>query len=202
LKYQVQIHQLTPNTIVQLSKYIWAITIFSGVPSADGFTKRYELHYQPRKVDVGGVEMHGQSSCINFHVKCESHQAKLTVAVKNKWPVAWPHAWFYCKVPLIRCLNPSRGKGVYALRSYMTDLCFMMDPPFDRSDEVSDTVFVKATRMTGRQDAVEENMSCRLLPLSASFEVGEVVDGETLVSRLSVPMSDFPIVVHPEEMNG
>jgi hypothetical protein len=32
--------------------------------------------------------------------------------------------------------------------------------------------------------------------------VGEVVDGETLVSRLSVPMSDFPIAVHPEEMNG
>jgi hypothetical protein len=28
LKFWVQIHQLTPNAIVQLSKYIWAVTIF------------------------------------------------------------------------------------------------------------------------------------------------------------------------------
>jgi hypothetical protein len=40
-------------------KYIWAVTSFRGVPSADGFTKRYELHYQQRKMDVGGAEMQG-----------------------------------------------------------------------------------------------------------------------------------------------
>jgi hypothetical protein len=45
LKYQIQVHQLTPNTVVQLSKYVWAVTSFDGVPSAEGFTKRYELHY-------------------------------------------------------------------------------------------------------------------------------------------------------------
>jgi hypothetical protein len=43
LKYQIQIHQLTPNAIVQL-------------PSTEGFEKRYELHYQPTKIDVDGVE--------------------------------------------------------------------------------------------------------------------------------------------------
>jgi hypothetical protein len=102
LKYQIQIHQLTPNAIVQLSKYIWAATSFSSIPSADGFAKRYELHHQSRKMDVGGADVQRQYSCINFHARCGNNQAKLTVAVKNKWPVAWPHAWFYCKVPLIR----------------------------------------------------------------------------------------------------
>jgi hypothetical protein len=42
---------------------------FSGVPSAEGFVKRYELHYQLRKMDVGGVEVQGQYHCINFHAK-------------------------------------------------------------------------------------------------------------------------------------
>jgi hypothetical protein len=45
--------------IVELAKYIWAVTSFSGVPSAEGFTKRYELHYQPRKMEVDGDKVHG-----------------------------------------------------------------------------------------------------------------------------------------------
>jgi hypothetical protein len=85
LKYQIQIHQLTPNAIVQLLKYIGAVTSFDGVPSAEGFAKRYELHYQPRKVDVDDVEMVGQYGCINFHAMHGIQRSKLTVAVKNKW---------------------------------------------------------------------------------------------------------------------
>jgi hypothetical protein len=48
LKFRVQLHQLTPNTIGQLSKYVWALVSLKGVPSTDGFSKRYELHYQPK----------------------------------------------------------------------------------------------------------------------------------------------------------
>jgi hypothetical protein len=60
LKFQVQLHQLTPNAMVQLSKYIWAVMSFKGVPSADGFAKRYELHYQPRKMEVDGAKVQRQ----------------------------------------------------------------------------------------------------------------------------------------------
>jgi hypothetical protein len=82
---------------------------------------------------------------------------------------------------------------VYALHSYMTDLCFVIDPPFDCPDEdVSDATFV----------TVEEYVACGFVPLSASFDVGKIVDGETPVSRLPAPMSDFPIVELPEETNG
>jgi hypothetical protein len=40
-----------------LSKYIWAVANFRGIPLAEGFTKRYELHYQPRKIEVDGFEV-------------------------------------------------------------------------------------------------------------------------------------------------
>jgi hypothetical protein len=52
----MQLHQLTLNAFAQLSKYFWAVMSFGGVPSSDGFVKLYELHYQPKKVDVDGVE--------------------------------------------------------------------------------------------------------------------------------------------------
>jgi hypothetical protein len=45
LNFQMQLHQLTPNAIGQLSKYIWAVVSFGGVLSVDSFTKRYELYY-------------------------------------------------------------------------------------------------------------------------------------------------------------
>jgi hypothetical protein len=50
LKFQVQIHQFTRNAIIQLLKYSWAITSFGGILSTVGFTERYELHYQARKI--------------------------------------------------------------------------------------------------------------------------------------------------------
>jgi hypothetical protein len=111
-------------------------------------------------MDVDGVEVQGQYGCINFHVKHGSQRAKLTVAVKNKWARAWMHAWFYCKVPLIRSPSPERGKGVWALHTYMTELNFMTDPPFDYpDDEVNDAAFIKATRTISGRNAVEEYMA-------------------------------------------
>jgi hypothetical protein len=91
---------------------------------------------------------------------------------------------------------------VYALQSYMTQLNFVMDPPFDcPDDEVNDAAFIKATRMIGGQDAVEEYMACGLFPLSASFGLGKVTDRETPASKLPAPMLAFPVARLPEETN-
>jgi hypothetical protein len=83
LKFQIQIHQLTSNAIAQLSKYIWTVSSLKGVPSAEGFAKRYELH-----------------------VKCGGQRVKLTMVLKNKWSGAWTQAWFYCKVFVSQILSP------------------------------------------------------------------------------------------------
>jgi hypothetical protein len=45
LSFQVQLHQLSPNAMAQLSKYFWVVGSFSGVPASNAFVKRYELHY-------------------------------------------------------------------------------------------------------------------------------------------------------------
>jgi hypothetical protein len=59
---------------------------FSRKPSGDSFVKRYELHYQPEKVDADGVEKYQQFGCINFHAR-RGIGAKLTLTIKNKWSV-------------------------------------------------------------------------------------------------------------------
>jgi hypothetical protein len=57
LMFQAQLHQLTPNAITQLSKYLWVVGSFKDVPSGNVFVKRYELHYQPKKVETPEGEM-------------------------------------------------------------------------------------------------------------------------------------------------
>jgi hypothetical protein len=43
-RYDVQIHQLTPNVVVALAKYVWAVTSYGGQPSIEVFAKNYCLH--------------------------------------------------------------------------------------------------------------------------------------------------------------
>jgi hypothetical protein len=61
--------------------------------------------------------------------------------------------------------------------------------------------FVKATHTIGGRDAVEEYMACGLSPLSANFNLGEIAEGETPVSKLLVPLPEFPVARHPEDTN-
>jgi hypothetical protein len=81
----VQLHQLIPNAFAQLSKYFWAVMSFGGKPNINSFMKCYELHYQPKKVDVDGVEKFQQFGVINFQ-----GGAKLTLSIKNKCVTSHP----------------------------------------------------------------------------------------------------------------
>jgi hypothetical protein len=86
-KFQVQLHQLMPNVIVQISKFIWAVTSCRGCPTANVFAQHYELHYQHKKIHLEGsdttfVAMFG---CIPFHPSRFGNHSRLTLATRNMW---------------------------------------------------------------------------------------------------------------------
>jgi hypothetical protein len=45
-KFGIYFHQLTPNAIVRLSVYIWALRSQGVEPFAEGFCRVHEMHYQ------------------------------------------------------------------------------------------------------------------------------------------------------------
>jgi hypothetical protein len=55
-KFQVQLHQLAPNAIVQFSEFVWAVTSCRGHPTVDIFAHHYKLHYQNKKIRLEGSE--------------------------------------------------------------------------------------------------------------------------------------------------
>ena len=67
-KFGIYLHQLTPNAIVRLSVYIWALRSQAVEPFADSFCRAHELHYQTKARKDG---LHENFGCYNFaYRKC------------------------------------------------------------------------------------------------------------------------------------
>jgi hypothetical protein len=163
-KFQVQLHQLTPNAIVQMSKFIWAITSCRGHPNAEVSAHHYELHYQNKKIHLDGCNtmVAAQFGCISFHPSRFGNHARLTPSTHNKWTRGWDSNWFYCRVPLEQGKD-FKGPTTYSLSSQMTRLAHEMDVPSSYDPEDADfKAFLEATSLIGGRDAVEEFLASGL----------------------------------------
>jgi hypothetical protein len=107
-KFRVQLHQLAPNAIVQISKFIWAVTFCGGHPTADVFAQHYALHYKNKKIQFVGSEstLTAPFGCITFHPSRFGSQLRLTLPVRNKWISGQDGNWFYDSIELFdgRCI--------------------------------------------------------------------------------------------------
>jgi hypothetical protein len=92
-RFNVQIHQLTPNAVVALSKYVWATTSYGGRPSVEVFAKYYCLHWQKRMI---GNEVAQFGSCMFTPKtgKTSMEVVELVPCARNKWG-NWHEFWFY-----------------------------------------------------------------------------------------------------------
>jgi hypothetical protein len=161
------------------------------VPEGNAFARRYELHYQSKKVETPNGELMVQYGCLNFHAKRDGG-AKLSLAIKNKWSLGWMKSWFYYRVP---CLHSSKGgKIVYALHSRMSALDYVVEPYVEcPDDDPNNVAFVPATATIGGQDVVEEFVACKMCPLASSFGFKDVTIATTVVSKVQTPLPVFPM---------
>ena len=65
--FDLQIHHLTPNDFLTLSKFCWACEFYGTMPNLDTFYTYYELQRQPKK--VGEDELIAQYGSYAFMAK-------------------------------------------------------------------------------------------------------------------------------------
>jgi hypothetical protein len=92
-KFGIYFHQLTPNAIVRLSVYIWALRSQAVEPLADSFCRVHELHYQTKARKDG---LHENFGCYNFAYRKTTKFP--VISYQSKWPAGWKSEWFYVKV--------------------------------------------------------------------------------------------------------
>jgi hypothetical protein len=92
-KFGICLHQLTPNAIVRLSVYIWALRSQGVEPFGEGFCRVHELLYQTK---ARGDRLHENFGCYNFAYRKTTKFP--VISYRSKWPAGWKSEWFYVKV--------------------------------------------------------------------------------------------------------
>jgi hypothetical protein len=83
-KFEINLHQLTPNVIVILSVYIWALRSQGKSANVEGFCRVHELDYQT-KARVDGL--HKNYGCYNFAYRKDTKAP--VISYHTKWPTGW-----------------------------------------------------------------------------------------------------------------
>jgi hypothetical protein len=104
--YEIYLHQLTPNAIVRLSIFIWALQSQGMDPNAEAFCRVHELHYQTEafcrvhelhyQTKAREDGLHENFGCYNFVYHKDTKAPVLSY--RTKWPTVWKSEWFYIKV--------------------------------------------------------------------------------------------------------
>jgi hypothetical protein len=79
-KFGIYLHQLTPNAIVRLSVYIWALRSQGVEPFAEGFCRVHELHYQMK---ARGDGLHENFGCYNLAYRKNTKFP--VISYRSKW---------------------------------------------------------------------------------------------------------------------
>jgi hypothetical protein len=91
--FEIYLHQQTPNAIVRLSVFIWALRSQGVEPLAEALCRVHELHYQTKAREDG---LHENFGCYNFAYRKDMKTP--VVSYRTKWPTGWKTEWFYVKV--------------------------------------------------------------------------------------------------------
>jgi hypothetical protein len=91
--FEIYLHQLTPNDIVRLSVFIWALRSQAVEPLAEAFGRVHGLHYQTKAREDG---LHENFGCYNFAYRKDMKTP--VVSYRTKWPTGWKTEWFYVKI--------------------------------------------------------------------------------------------------------
>jgi hypothetical protein len=128
-RFEVQVHQLTPNIVVALVKYVWAVSSYGGQPSVEVFAKNYCLHWQKRKIG-DKIAQFGSCTFTSRTRKTSAKVVEIVPCARNKWGNWWDF-WFY--------VAPGDVKGLPSLPPAIPcSHCYVAFPRFEVVEEDED----------------------------------------------------------------
>jgi hypothetical protein len=91
--YQIFLHQITPEAIIRMGVFVWAVRSQGLEPSAKCFCYMHELLYDTKA--MGKEQYHNNFGCYGFIAR--PNASHLVPTFWKRWPGAWMEEWFYVK---------------------------------------------------------------------------------------------------------
>jgi hypothetical protein len=165
-RFDVQVHQLTPNVVVALAKYVWAVASYDSQPSVEVFAKNYCSHWQKKKIG-NKIAQFGSCTFTLRTRKTSVEVVEIVPCARNKWGNWWDF-WFYVSGGEVEDL-PRLPAAI------MCSHCYVAFPPFEVVEDDEDEGAPRyAARMSSGRDLVEEFIGYGVWPLAHGWVLGEV----------------------------
>jgi hypothetical protein len=163
--FEIYLHQLTPNAIVRLSIFIWALRSQGMDSNAEAFCRVHELHYQTKAREDG---LHENFGCYNFAHRKDTKD--LVLSYRTKWPTGWKSEWFYIKVD-----EKKRGKLMTMVMSLLA-LSFGMTRPLcnmkpGSACQLAVAEFRVVAEQISTRDLVQEYLANRISPTLSDWSM-------------------------------
>jgi hypothetical protein len=91
--YQIFLHHITPEAIIRMGIFVWAIRSQGLEPSAKCFCSMHELLYETKA--TGKEQYHNNFGCYGFIARPNASHPIPTF--RKRWPGSWMGEWFYVK---------------------------------------------------------------------------------------------------------
>jgi hypothetical protein len=166
--FKIYLHQLTPNAIVRLSVFIWALRSQGMSPDAEAFCRVHELHYQTKARADG---LHENFGYYNFAYRKDTKVPVLSY--RTRWPTGWKGECFYIKAD-----EKKRGKLMMMVMCPLI-LNFRMTRPLCNMQlwsacQLAEVEFRVVAGQIGTRDLVQEYLANRTYPTSSDWVMSKM----------------------------
>jgi hypothetical protein len=91
--FEICLHQITPEAIIRMGIFVWAVKSQGLEPNAKSFCNIHELLYETKP--WGKEQYHNNFGCYSFGARSGSSCPVPTF--RKRWPGDWMKEWFYVK---------------------------------------------------------------------------------------------------------
>jgi hypothetical protein len=162
--YQIFLHQITPEAIIRMGNFVWAVRSQGLEPSAKGLCSIHELLYEMKP--WGKEQYHNNFGCYSFVARSGSSCPVPTF--RKRWPGDWMKEWFYMKNDLKArediteiIMRPIWSR--FGLRKPKVEI--------DEAAEECRRAFGIVCSFIGTRDLVQEHVAYRIWPLLDNWEM-------------------------------
>jgi hypothetical protein len=162
--YQIFLHQITPEAIIRMGIFVWAVRSQGLEPSAKCFCNMHELLYETKA--MGKEQYHNNFGCYGFIARPNASHPVPTF--RKRWPGAWMEEWFYVKNELKMredikevIMRPIWSR--FGLRRPKVEI--------DDVAEACQKAFGTVCSFIGTRDLIQEHIAFRVWPLVENWEM-------------------------------
>jgi hypothetical protein len=198
--FSVKIHQLSPTSFLEVSKFIWIMKTFGCNLSADAFARFFELVIVQDVIKVDDGQFYeAHYTCCTFNTRRQNTRKGITriqiaPCCKTNFTADWSSYWFYVKVDM-SMIAVYEGPA-HPLSLAVEALTVVSTAEYNhwavriRSCE---NAFHLASTILGGRDIIEEFVAARIWPISHGWAPTQIVNFNVNWAAQEVPFPKFGI---------